>query len=86
MLKIEIATAQLLLLSIVATNYFPLLGLGRIYNYKRQQTFSNAIDPQYALALLFGLVMTVLPTALDDGVSATAELDHAMAPSSATLL
>jgi hypothetical protein len=72
-------TTQVLLLSIVATNYFLLLGLGRMYDHKRQP-----IDPQYAPALLFGLVMTVLPTALGTAGLGFAFAD--MAPSSATLL
>jgi hypothetical protein len=79
-LKIDMATTQVLLLSMVATNYFLLLGLGRMYDHNA----SDAIAPHYAPALFFGLVMTVLPTALD-----TAGLGFAlgdMAPSSPTLL
>jgi uncharacterized membrane protein YtjA (UPF0391 family) len=82
------ATTQVLILSIVATNYFLLLGLGRMYDHKRQQTFTDAINPRYACVLLFSLVITVLPTALDDGLSASTRLDHAvtnMAPSNATM-
>jgi hypothetical protein len=72
-------STQVLLLSIVATNYFLLLGLGRMYDHKRQP-----IDPQHAPALLFGLVMIVLPTALGTAGLGFAFAD--VAPSSTTLL
>jgi hypothetical protein len=84
-LKKEMATTQVLLLSMVATNYFLLLGLSRMYDHRRQQTLSDTINPRYALVLLLALLMTVLPAALDDGLSASTKLDHAVAPSSATL-
>jgi hypothetical protein len=84
--KIDTATAQVLLLSIIATNFFLLLGLGRIYYHKRRQARPNTIASLHTSALLasivFALIPITLPTIISDSRSTTSSYGNTeVAPS-----
>lgn len=80
-LKAEAATAHVLLLSFVATNYFLWLGLARIYGNKHQHNYATVMASIHMRALFWVLTLAIIPSALptsvDDGRFAKSSSSHA---------
>jgi hypothetical protein len=66
LIKKDMATTQVLLVSIVATNYFLLVGLGRMYDHKRLCRTQSILDTRmyYSSAWLWLCYLPLLKTAL----------------------